>query len=150
MLIAMLARLDDQSRLYGLPGRANDPAGLVAASRRAAADHGWVIVEGSWTVSSEPITTELVRPTPYGQDLDDGDVTVKALVPARRDDLLPTGRLRLTPDNRTEADVFGHIDGWDDSARSLAVIADAVFARVGDPRFEWKGASFGDNRNGDF
>jgi hypothetical protein len=151
MLIQILAELERQKRLHPIAQpRVEGPSGMLAACRDAASRRGWVIVDGEWTVSEQPLALRLVRAAQARSDLGEHELVVQAVVPAIADELTPTGRVRLTSGQRIAANTFGHIERWSEDDRQLTVIALAAFARVGDPRFQWRGASFGDNANGDF
>ena len=149
--IEIYVRLRRESRLQVLSKPSVDgPTGMLAACRSAASSDTWALIEGDWTVSHDPICLTLVRPAGASRDLEDGELRLEALIPAKPDELLPTGRVRLTPGLRLRATVFGQIESWIEQEPSLTLIAHAEFARVGDPRFEWHGRSYGDASNGDF
>ena len=151
-LIEILARIQSRSRLQVITRpTVEGPTGMIAACRDAVDRRSWVILEGEWLVHQGPLRLQLVRAEGATSDLRDGECSVEAIVPASMDELMPTGRVRLTTGRRISANVFGQIESWSEEAEArLEVIAHAEFARLGDTRFDWRGASFGDNSNGDF
>lgn len=150
-LIAILARLKQAAALSVLSQPSVDgPGGMVAACSAAAASHSWTVVDGDWVVGADGQRLTLVRSSAARADLDADDIRIEVEIPALPDEVLPTGRVRLVDMRRIAASVFGHVEAWDEADRRAAVIAQAVFLRIGDPRFTWSGASFGDNVNGDF
>lgn len=151
IFIEIYVRLRQELRVQVLSHpRVDGPTGMLAACRSAVSDRSWVIVEGDWTVSEAPLSLTLVRSAGAPEDLDRDELTITAAVPADHDELLPTGRVRLAPGRRILGTVFGQIDAWNEANRCLALIAHAEFMRIGDPRFQWHGRSFGVSSNGDF
>ena len=128
--IEIYVRLRRESRLQVLSKPSVDgPTGMLAACRSAASSDTWALIEGDWTVSHDPICLTLVRPAGASRDLEDGELRLEALIPAKPDELLPTGRVRLTPGLRLRATVFGQIESWIEQEPSLTLIAHAEFAR---------------------
>jgi hypothetical protein len=150
-LLEVLVRLREQVRLFILSEpRVDGPTGMLAACDAAAHERGWIVVEGFWRVQAEPLALQLIRVSEDADALDDHRLTIGIEVPARTAELTPTGRRRLGSDRVIRADVFAQTEHWSKDDQEFIAIAHAVFARLGDPRFGWHGASFGDNSNGDF
>jgi hypothetical protein len=150
-LIEILVRLRQAARLHALAQTSLDgPSGMLAACRAAASNRSWVIVDGDWVVSEAGLSLRLIRAAGAERDFDAGDINVEAEIPALREELMPTGRTRLVAGRTIAANVFGHIETWAEDDKRLTITVHAEFARIGDPRFSWSGASFGDNSDGDF
>jgi hypothetical protein len=141
-LIEVLVRLREQVRLYtGSDLSADQTLGAWMAAMR---NRSWMLEEAVWEVEEGPLSVTLLTtlnhtgPSP-------GATVIKVQIPGERNEFTPSGRLRLTSGRHIGATVFAQPEQWDEDRRELIAIAHAVFARMGDPRFRWRGASFGDN-----
>jgi hypothetical protein len=146
-LIEVLVRLREERRLDVLSQPTVDRT--LDACRAAMGRLSWVIVEGLWRVHAEPISLVLLC-TADGADLSEESLIVRVEVPGGLDDFTPSGRLRLTPGRQIRAHIFAQPEHWNEERREFTVIGHAVFARMGDSRFRWHRARFGDSSDGDF
>ncbi len=127
------------------------PAKLRQQCADAANRRMWVIAESTWQVQGGDQLA--LRSATVSADAEHTAPELVFEVPAREDELTISGRGRLRPGRRINAGIFAQTEGWDPEAGRFTAIAHAVFARLGDPKFEWQGAellSTGDNSNGDF
>jgi hypothetical protein len=154
VLIDILARLnkseeDWEGRLIRLSRTGTDE--MRGACENAASRRTWVMIEGRWRVEGEEPSLLHFVPEPSSSHVDAVSISVE--VPARSEELTHSGRVRIRPGREVEAAVFAQPETWVRDERRFTAIAHAVFARLGDPRFEWSSAklwSTGDSSNGDF
>lgn len=149
-LLEILSRLRAEIRLWSVSQTHVAGAnGVASACKAAASEHGWVIVEGIWEVCTKPLALRLLKTSDDAEPLD-GRFNLTVGLPGTVEDLTSSGKVRFATGRPIRADVFAQTDYWCEEDHEFIAVAHAVFARMGDPRFAWHGASFGENSNSDF
>jgi hypothetical protein len=152
LLIEVLARLnrsDEEGRLIRLSRTSMQE--MINACEHAAKRRTFVILEGQWVVEGDDPYILRYIPDNSMQSVDAVEISME--IPARAEEFTPSGRARIKLGKRIEAAAFAQPETWDQQERRFNAIAHAVFARLGDPKFEWDSArlwSSGDSSDGDF
>lgn len=137
LLIGIVSRLLRHRRLWAVPTPGVE---LIARTLETATrNYGWLIISGLWRVEADPPALRLLKISGGNATIEDQSL-VRIGIPLKSTALTDSGSLRLQGGRDIRADVFAQTDDLDSESGQFVGIGHAVFARMGDPRFQWSSA----------
>lgn len=137
LLIGIISRLLRHGRLWAVSTPSVES--IARTLETATHNYGWLIIEGLWRVEADPPSLRLLKIAGGNATIED-QLLVRIDIPLKSTALTDSGSLRLQAGRDIRADVFAQTEDLDRESGHFVGIGHAVFARMGDPRFQWRSA----------